>query len=145
MFNLFMSTFIVPPNTLAWALTPSSTAKTGTVLALPIPRPADINRVHTIEASDHIAQLPSTDVPPPILTPDNHRLMGQGSAAVLLRGIANAGEIVRPRTGNMLRFSLAEDYARRIRQFLRARFTPLPQCQLKLTWGVRDVTAMQVS
>ncbi|MEO8120896.1 MAG: alpha/beta hydrolase [Rhodoferax sp.] len=100
-----------------------STAQTQTLFALETSHRAYVNRVHAVEVSDYIAQLPFIDVPTLILTPKDDRLIGKDAAEVLLRGIADSTEVVLPRTGHMFRFSHPDAYSVRIREFLRARFT----------------------
>jgi len=144
-FTPFMSTFTASLNTLTWALTARLMAKRLTRFALEASHAAYANRLHAVAASDDMAQLPSVDVPTLILTSEHGRLIGKHAAALLWRGIADATEVVRSRTGQMFRLSQPGAYAKRIRDFLRARFTQLAQDNPKQTWPVRDLAALQAA
>jgi len=140
-----MLTFTASLNTLTWALTARLMANRRTRFALETSHRAYANWLHAVAASDDMVQLTSVDVPTLILTCEHDRLIGKHAAAVLLRGIADATEVVRSRTGQTFRFSHPGACAKRIRDFLRARFTQLAQGHPKQTSPVRDLTALQAA
>jgi pimeloyl-ACP methyl ester carboxylesterase len=82
--------------------------------------PAYVNRIRAIEQADYTDQLEQIAVPTLILTPEEDRLIGKQAAETLLNGIAQASEVVLPKTGHMFRFSHPAAYSHQIRTFLDA-------------------------
>ena len=79
---------------------------------------AYVNRVRSIEKADYVAQLPRIRVPTLILTPEEDRLIGPDAVRIMLSGLANATEVVMPRTGHMFRFSHPNEYSTEVRRFV---------------------------
>lgn len=99
---------------------PWSTKQTRAFFARETPHRAYVNRIRAIEQADYTDQLEQIAVPTLILTPEEDRLIGKQAAETLLNGIAQASEVVLPKTGHMFRFSHPAAYSHQIRTFLDA-------------------------
>jgi len=102
---------------------PWSTAMTRRYFIEETPHAAYVNRVRAVGRADHAARLPRIAVPTLVLTPAEDRLIGREAAAILLRGIPDAREVVLPRTGHLFRFSHPGRYSAAIRDFLDSTIT----------------------
>ncbi|WP_410017545.1 alpha/beta fold hydrolase [Pseudomonas sp. 13B_3.2_Bac1] len=79
----------------------------------------DLNLLVVLEAlwaERHVGR--AAQVPTLILKPEEDKLIGKEAAAILLKGIKGAQEVVMPRTGHMFRFSHPAAYSLEVRKFL---------------------------
>jgi pimeloyl-ACP methyl ester carboxylesterase len=97
---------------------PWSTTQTRELFAKETPHQAYVNRIRSVRESDYTGVLHNINVPTLILTPEDDRLIGRGAAQILLQGIADAAELILPRTGHMFRFSHPSAYSTAIAAFL---------------------------
>lgn len=79
-----------------------------------------VRRTQAALAADYRSALADIKVPTLILTPEDDTLIGEDAARDLREGIADATEVILPRTGHMFRLSHPTRYAEAIRDFLAA-------------------------
>jgi pimeloyl-ACP methyl ester carboxylesterase len=84
---------------------------------------AYVNRARAAFSVDLRHRLHLVRVPTLILTPEHDTLIGEDAARVMREGVADATEVVLPRTGHMFRFTHPVTYATAIEDFLSAHVT----------------------
>ena len=97
---------------------PWSAARTRALLLRETLHWAYVSPVRAIKRADYTDKLARINVPTLILTPEEDNLIGSEAAGVMLNGIRDSKEVVKPRAGHMFRFSHPAAYSQQIWHFL---------------------------